>query len=120
MSLEIELQGLVVHGFHGVLEAEREAGQPFVFDVRLTAGEEAARTDDVADAVDYRLVASAVLEVAAGRRYHLLEALAAAVADELVRRFHVERVRVRVRKPAVQLAAPVDHAAVTVERALLS
>lgn len=117
MSLQIELHGLVVHGFHGVLDEEREEGQPFVFDVLLVVGEEAARTDDVGDAVDYRLVASAVVEVSSRRRYHLLEALAAAVGDELVRRFDVERVRVRVRKPGVQLAAPLDYAAVTVERA---
>ena len=116
MSLQIELLGLVVHGFHGVLDEERLEGQPFVFDVWLTGGEEAARTDDVGDAVDYRDVASTVVGVSAARRYHLLEALAAAVADELVRRFPVERARVRVRKPRVRLAAPVDHAAVTVER----
>ncbi len=116
MSVEIELRGLVVHGFHGVLEEERREGQPFVFDVRITGGEEAARTDDVGDAIDYRDVASTVVEVASRQRYHLLEALAAAVADELVQRFPVERVRVRVRKPAVRLAAPVDYAGVTVER----
>lgn len=117
MTVEIELHGLVVHGFHGVLDEERREGQPFVFDVVLVGGEDAARTDDVGDAVDYRRVASAVVEVSSQRRYHLLEALAAAVADELVRRFDLERVRVRVRKPAVRLAAPVDYAAVTVERA---
>jgi 7,8-dihydroneopterin aldolase/epimerase/oxygenase len=116
VTLEIELHGLVVHGFHGVLEEERRDGQQFVFDVRVTSGEAAARTDDVEDAVDYRLVASTVVEVSSRQRYHLLEALASAVADELVRRFPVERVRVRVRKPAVRLAARVDYAAVTVER----
>ena len=116
MTLEIELRGLVVHGFHGVLDEERREGQPFVFDVRLTGSEEPARTDDVDQAIDYRDVASAVVEVSARHRYHLLEALATAVADELVRRFPVERARVRVRKPAVRLAAPVDYAAVTVDR----
>ena len=116
MTLEIELRGLVVHGFHGVLDEERREGQPFVFDVSLVAGEDAARTDDVQDAIDYRAVASAVVEVSSRQRYHLLEALAAAVADELVRRFAVERARVRVRKPEVRLAAPLDYAAVSVER----
>ena len=48
------------------------------------------------------------------RAFHLLEALAAAVADALLDRFPVARVRVRVRKPDVRL--PVEHAAATVER----
>ena len=43
-------------------------------------------------------------EVSDGRRFQLLESLAAAVADALLERFgQVERVRVRVRKPEVEL-----------------
>ena len=50
------------------------------------------------------------------RAYHLLEALAAAIADRLVGGLPVTSVRVRVRKPDVELALPVEHAAVIVER----
>ena len=116
MTVEIELSGLTVYGFHGVLESEQREGQPFVFDVSLTVGDAAARSDRIEDAVDYRLVASAVEEVSSRTRFHLLEALAAAVADELVARFPIERARVRVRKPEVKLVGSVDYAAVTVER----
>ena len=116
MSLEIELAGLTVRGFHGVLESEQREGQPFVFDIWLTVSDEAARTDRLDHAVDYRLVAFAVNDVSSRTRFNLLEALAAAVADELVRRFAVERARVRVRKPEVKLAGGVEYAAVTVER----
>ena len=55
-------------------------------------------------------------EVSDGRAFQLLEALAAAVADALVARFPVERVRVRVRKPDVVLDPPVEFAAVRVTR----
>ena len=116
MSVEIELAGMTVYGFHGVLERERREGQPFVFDVWLTVGEAAARSDRIEDAVDYRRVAAAVEEVSSRTRFNLLEALAAAAADDLLRRFPVSRVRVRVRKPRVELAAPVEYAAATVER----
>ena len=71
-------------------------------------------SDRIEDAVDYREVAAAVREVSSGTQFHLLEALAAAVADALLERFPVESVRVRVRKPTVAL--PVEHSAVTVER----
>ncbi len=47
----------------------------------------------------------------------LLEAFASAIAQMLLDRFPVERVKVRVRKPDVVLATPVEHAAVVVERA---
>jgi dihydroneopterin aldolase len=61
-------------------------------------------------------VVAIVQEVSDGRAYHLLEALATALAEELLERLAAGRVRVRVRKPEVRLALPVEHAAVLVER----
>ncbi len=77
---------------------------------------DAGSSDRLEDAVDYRDVAACVKEVSDGHAYRLLEALAAAVADELVARFPVERVSVRVRKPDVVLDPPVTFAAVRVTR----
>jgi dihydroneopterin aldolase len=109
----IELAGLEVFGYHGVNEDERRDGQRFLYDVELEVGE-AGSSDRIEDAVDYREVAACVREVSESRAFHLVEALAAAVADALLDRFPVARVRVRVRKPDVRL--PVEHAAATVER----
>ena len=84
---------------------------------RGAAGEEAARSDRIEDAVDYRDVAATVREVSDARAYNLLEALAAAVADALLERFPLSRAVVRVHKPDVRLDPPVEAAAITVERA---
>lgn len=111
----VELHGLELHGRHGVLERERLDGQRFLFDVELEVGD-AGSNDRIEDAVDYRLVASCVREVSDARAYHLLEALATAVADELLSRFPVSSARVRVRKPDVVLDSSVTSAAVSVER----
>ena len=113
--MTIELTGLLVHGFHGALDWERERGQNFLFDLELDVGE-AGSSDALEDAVDYRDVAGCVKEVSDGRAYHLLEALATAVADELITRFPVKSVSVRVRKPDVVLDPPVTFAAVRVTR----
>jgi 7,8-dihydroneopterin aldolase/epimerase/oxygenase len=113
----IELWAIELFGFHGVLEHERREGQRFFVDVELDYAEEVAATSDrIEDAIDYREVVAAVVEVSDGRAYHLLEAFATALANELTARFPVARVRVRVRKPDVVLPRPVDHAAVVVER----
>jgi 7,8-dihydroneopterin aldolase/epimerase/oxygenase len=93
----LELHGLEVFGRHGLLDEERRDGQTFLFDVELEVDEPAG--DRIEAAVDYRLVAAAVEEVAGGHRFDLIESLAAAVADTLVERFPVARTRVRVRKP---------------------
>jgi dihydroneopterin aldolase len=112
----IELSGLQLHGFHGVLERERREGQRFVFDVWAEAPEDAGRADRIQDTVDYRDIAAIVREVSDGRRFDLLEALAAEIAERLLERLPLGRVRVRVRKPDVLLVAPVEYAAVSVER----
>jgi dihydroneopterin aldolase len=113
----IEILGVELHGRHGVLEEERRDGQRFLVDVELEpADERAGATDEISDAVDYRDVVEIVSQVSEATAYHLLEAFAAALADELLRRLPLRRVRVRVRKPDVVLALPVEHAAVTVER----
>ena len=115
--ISVEVIGLELHGFHGVNEDERRDGQRFLFDVWLDVPDTAAASDRIEDAVDYREVVACVREVSDGRTFHLLEALSAAVADEVLARFPVERVRVRVRKPDVQLGVPVEHTAATAERA---
>ncbi len=112
----IEVEGLELTGRHGALEEERERGQPFLFDLRLVTEDVAARTDELEDTVDYRRVVDCVREVSDGRRFTLLEALAAAVADALLERFPLVAVRVRVRKPHVRLQAPAKFTAATVER----
>jgi len=113
--VKVELQGLELYGYHGVHDEERARGQRFLYDVELEVGERGAE-DRIEGAVDYSRVAAAVREVA-DTPYGLLEALATAIADELVKRFDPEWVRVRVRKPDVRPAGhEVEFAAVTVER----
>jgi 7,8-dihydroneopterin aldolase/epimerase/oxygenase len=115
--ITVEVIGLELHGFHGVNEDERRDGQRFLFDLWLEVPDAAAQSDRIEDAVDYRDVAATVREVNDWQQFHLLEALATAVADAIVERFPVERVKVRVRKPDARPAAlTVEHVAVTVER----
>jgi 7,8-dihydroneopterin aldolase/epimerase/oxygenase len=113
----VEVIGLELHGFHGVNEDERRDGQRFLYDLWLEVLDAAAASDRIEDAVDYREVVACVREVSDGRKFRLLEALSAAVADAVLARFPVERVRVRVRKPDVRLGLPVEHTAATAERA---
>ncbi|HEY2936797.1 MAG TPA: dihydroneopterin aldolase [Gaiellaceae bacterium] len=110
--MTIELYGLELFGHHGVLESEKENGQRFLYDLWLDVGER-GRSDRIEEAVDYREVVEAVREVH-DTPHELLESLAADVADALLERFGLDRVRVRVRKPDVAL--PVEFPAVSVER----
>ncbi|MEO8290519.1 MAG: dihydroneopterin aldolase [Gaiellaceae bacterium] len=114
--MEIEIEGLELRGFHGATSAEKEQGQRFLFDVWLLAHDAGVRSDALGDTIDYTKVVECVQRVSDQQRFNLIEALAAAVADALVDEFDVSRVRVRVRKPEVQLELPAAYTAATIER----
>jgi dihydroneopterin aldolase len=116
MEVGIEIYGLRVHAFHGALEREQREGQSFVIDVNFVAHDAGVRSDKLSDTIDYTQVAACIREVTTGTRFNLIEALAAAIAEALLSRFDISRVRVRVRKPEVQLEDPVEFTAATVER----
>jgi dihydroneopterin aldolase len=116
MEVTIEIYGLEIHGYHGALEREQREGQTFLIDVTLVAHDAGVRSDKVSDTVDYTRVAARVEKVSTENRFNLIEALAAAIADALLSSFDVSRVRVRVRKPEVELDLPVEFTAATVER----
>ena len=68
---------------------EERTGQTFLYDIELETSD-AALSDRIEDAVDYREVAELVRVVSEERRFDLLEPLAAAVADVLLARFDVD------------------------------
>jgi dihydroneopterin aldolase len=113
VAILVELSGLEVFGRHGLLP-EEQAGQTFLSDIELETSD-TALSDRIEDAVDYREVAELVRVVSDGQRFDLLEPLAATIADVLLARFDVERVRVRVRKPRPYGIAA-EWSAATVER----
>jgi dihydroneopterin aldolase len=108
----VEIHGLEIVGRHGVGEAERRDGQPFLFDVTLEVAE--PDEDAIGATVDYRAVRDTLRALSDARSYRLLETLAGAAADAIVAAFAVESVTVRVRKPAVAWA---DWTAATASRA---
>ena len=111
----IHLHHLTFYGHHGVYEEERRLGQKIVIDLDLFVDLAAAgRTDDLADSLDYTLVYRLVRQVVEEKQFKLLEALAAAVARELLALPQVCGAVVQVRKMAVPL--PAAYVAVEIKR----
>jgi dihydroneopterin aldolase len=95
----VRLEGLSVFGHHGARPFEKEAGQRLEVDIELEpADDRAEHSDRLADAVDYDAIYRTVREIAEGRSFHLLETLAATIAEELLKRFGGRRIRVRIAK----------------------
>lgn len=110
------LEGMRFFAHHGDLAAERELGSHLVVDVDMrTDLSTPARTDALHDAVDYVRCYDVVRQVVEEHQYHLLEALAEAIATALLNDARVETVRVRVAKQP-PIDAMIERFAVELER----
>ena len=105
----ILLEGMVFHGRHGTLPAERELGQPFVVDVELRLDlRPAGLSDELARTVDYGQVHRRAREIVEGEPVNLTETVAERIAAAVLEDHpSVNAVRVRVAKPHVRLAGTV-------------
>ena len=104
-------------GRHGVSEAERLVARRFSVDLELeTDLEQAGRTDDIADTFDYTHAHAIARRVIEGEPVHLLETLAARIADGLLTQYPtLAAVGVRVGKQP-PLDGEVRSAAVQIRR----
>jgi len=114
----IELAAMRFEGHHGVSEMERASPQPFEVDVTLDLDlASAGELDDLAETVDYAALYRQVREIVEATSFNLLEALAEAIAVEILAAHPlVDAVDVRIHKPNVQLGGPVGRAGVAIHR----
>jgi len=113
----IHLTGLRARGYHGVLEAERSAGQEFVTDVVLELDVATpATSDDLADTVDYGDLADRLVAVIEGPPVNLLETLADRLVAVCLADPRVLAAEVTVHKPHAPIRHRFDDVAVTVRR----
>ena len=119
MSDRIVLAGMAFQARHGVNDSEKTEPQRFEVDVELELDlGPAGAGDDLTQTVDYRRVYETTREIVELRTFDLIEALAEAIAREVLRDHErVGGVVVRVRKPEVRLGGPLDHAGVEIRRA---
>jgi dihydroneopterin aldolase len=117
MTDRIVLRNIRAEGRHGVYEHELAAPQPFEVDVELVLDlQPAGLHDELERTVDYGRVDAIVRRIIESTSFQLLEAIAEAIAHEILAEFDVEELGVRVRKPAVKLGGPIDYAGVEIWR----
>lgn len=100
----------------GVTEEERTQPQDLVLDIEMAFDTRpAGRGDDFAQTVCYTTVVEAVEQILA-RPFHLIEAVAEAVAARILADHPVEEVFVRVAKPGAFPGKRIGYAAVEITR----
>lgn len=111
----IQIKGLKVETIIGVHAWEKKLPRTLLIDLELAtdvAG--AAKSDAIADALDYTTVADTVVSFAKASRFQLIETLAERLAEKLLKEFRASWLRITVHKPGAVPAA--QSVAVTIER----
>lgn len=117
MTDRITLTGLRVHGRHGVFEHERRDGQDFLVDITVWLDlDHAAATDDIADTLHYGELAERAAAIVAGEPRNLIETVAAAIADDVMRDGRPHAVEVTVHKPSAPIPLTFADVSVTARR----
>jgi dihydroneopterin aldolase len=103
------LRQLRLEAVIGVYDWEREIRQSLFMDLDIaTDVRRAAATDRIQDALDYHAISRRITEYVAASEFQLVETLAEACAELLLREFAVKWLRLSLHKPdAVDNAASV-------------
>lgn len=118
MNDRIALTGIEVYAKHGVLVHEQQRAQVFRVDVTAyTDLSFAGKSDDLADALDYSTLAMEIREVVGAESHHLIETVAASVAEVVLGHDQVTKTVVTIHKPNAPLDIAFEDVSVTIERA---
>nr|WP_321456677.1 dihydroneopterin aldolase [uncultured Cohaesibacter sp.] len=114
----IILRDLAFFAYHGVFEEEATLGQRFYFDLDCYLDlRPAGESDDETKTVRYDYVVKRVETIVKNQRFKLIEALAEAVAKDLLANFKdLQQVRIKVRKPEAPIPAIIKDIAVEITR----
>ena len=108
---------MVFFGYHGALEEEQEIGGRYEVDIDLIGDfSKPSKSDKLSDAIDYQTVYDLVREKVERSKYHLIERLADEVAGEVLGKFELIKVKVRLRKRNVPIGGVIDFVEVELSR----
>lgn len=114
----INIRNLRIHGYHGVFDEEKTAGQEFQFDIDCAIDTSIpAQTDDYKKTVCYGALCGLVREICTQQPFRLVETLANKIADDILGRYDlITHIVVKVRKTAAPIDAVYDFVGVTVDK----
>ncbi len=117
MTDSIELRGLRVMAFCGILPEEVERRQPFEIDVDVELDlRGAASSDDLENTIDYGALVGQITKLAEDVRYGLLERFASEISETVLSYDQADATTVTVRKLRPPVPADLASSGVTIRR----
>lgn len=115
---QITISDLTIYAKHGVYAEENILGQQFLVSVIIDVDlSRAGRTDNLADSIDYGAVCHFVTQYMQEHTFHLIEAAAEHLAEELLLQYsQICKIRIKVKKPWAPIGLPIKNVCVSIER----
>jgi dihydroneopterin aldolase len=112
----IRIKNASFYAYHGVASDEQNLGGKFEVDLEIRGDfSNAKKSDNLKDAINYESVYSFLRSYVTQKKYYLLEALANAIAEGLIREFPIiHSVMVTVRKWHPPVKGVIDYVEVEV------
>ena len=111
----ISLNNIVVYGFHGVHQEEKTLGQRFEIDLEYRlANPNYPWKDEERATISYVNAHDIVSRVSSEKSFNLIETLGERIIEEMLSRYSVKFIKVRIRKPSVPIQGILDHVEVEV------
>ena len=96
---KIILEGIILYGYHGRKQPEKEMGQRFMVDIEVEKDLRiSGASDQIEGTVSYTDIYRVVKEIIEGPSLNLLEAVAHHIADKIIDKYPIEAVRIKVKK----------------------
>lgn len=115
---KIIIKGLALNAHHGVLQDEKDNGQPFILDITASLDlTDARKSDDLKDTENYSKMIGTVKAVFLSEKNNLIEHAAERVADSLLKNYdRLESVTVLLKKPQAPINADFDYVGVEITK----
>ena len=100
MPDKIFLEALEVKCLIGIFDWERRIRQKIVIDLEFPAGiRRAARRDSIHDTLNYKKIAKETIAFVSKSSFFLIETLAERLAQNLLKKFRLSEIKIRLSKP---------------------
>ena len=114
----IRIINLKIPARHGVYEFEKEKDGLFELDVELFLDlRSAGKSDDLSETLNYDEAVGIITDVFNSKDRNLIESVAEDIARELLSKYAISKVKIRIRKPHAPILANFDTVEVELERA---
>ena len=116
---KIIIHNLRIPAKHGVYDFEKDKGGLFELDVEMyTDLSIAGKSDNLKDTVDYDEAVLLITTLFNEKDYNLIETVGEKISTELLNKYSIQKVVIRIRKPHAPIMANLDTVEVEIIREL--